>query len=109
MNRLQFIFIIWLIWGGVCLVGLAVLLFLPKVWSSWIEKENNYWVARGRFSNQFAEKIRKLETGVAIKILLAANVIFSAVIIYLLLHNPQRRPFWAMPPPHPPPARMPAN
>ena len=73
-------------------------------WASWIDKENDYWVARGGFSGSFAEKIKKVEKGAAIKItvkiLLGGNVLLSVVVIYMLLHFPAPRPFRAtLPPP----------
>lgn len=111
MNRLQFILLLWVAWGAVCLAALAFIITRPKVWASWIDKENNYWVARGRFSSGFADKIKKIEKGAAMKILLGGNVLLSLVVIYMLLHFSAPRPFRAMlPPPMPAaPRRQPAH
>lgn len=104
MNRLQFFLLLWVAWGTVCLAALAFIAARPKTWASWIDKENDYWVARGGFSGSFAEKIKKVEKSAAIKItvkiLLGGNVLLSVVVIYMLLHFPAPRPFRAtLPPP----------
>lgn len=111
MNRLQFILLLWVAWGTVCLALLAFILVRPKAWASWIDKENNYWVARGRFSSDFAEKIKKVEKGAGMKILLAGNVLLSVVVIVVVLHFTAPRPFRAMSPPPVPktPRRQPAH
>jgi len=111
MNRLQIIFILWLAWGGTCLAALAFIIGRPKVWASWVDKENNYWVARGRLASGLAERIKKLEKGLTMKILLGANVLLSLVVICLLLRSAGPRPFRARlpPPPVPVPRRQPAH
>src|SRR5580700_2935543 len=96
MNRLQFILLIWVAWGTVCLAALAFIIARPKVWASWIDKENDYWVARGRFSSGFAEKIKKVEKGAGMKILLGGNVLLSVIVIFMVLHFAAPRPFRAM-------------
>jgi hypothetical protein len=99
MNRLQFVFILWLVWGTVSLMALVIVLFRPAVWNAWIDRENNYWVNRGRFSTSFADKIKKLEKGLFMKILLACNVALSILVICLLFRFNGHPPFRALAPP----------
>jgi hypothetical protein len=103
MTRLQIIFILWLAWGSLSLAALIFILARPKTWASWIEKENSFWVRRGRFSSVFAEKMKKLETGTTMKLLLGANVLFSAAVLYMVFHLAAQRPFRALLPPQPVP------
>jgi hypothetical protein len=110
MNKWQFVFLLWLAWGTVSLMALVFIVARPGVWASWIEKENNYWVARGRFSSEFAEKIKRLEKGPAMKLLLGANVVLSILVICLLFHIVAHRPLRVMmPPPRMTPQKLPAR
>jgi hypothetical protein len=109
MTPLQFIFLLWLFWGTLSLAALVFVIGRPKVWAAWIDKENDYWVARGRFSPGFAEKIKKLEKGLAMKLLLGANVLLSVAIIYMLFHFTNPRPFRAMIPPPSAPHHLPPH
>lgn len=114
MSHLQLILIrflvtVWGICGILSLVALIIIVARPRVWTSWIDKENDYWVKHGRFSRQTAEKMKKLESGPPAKLLLGAIFLFSIFILCLLLRAPPNRPFRAMPPPVPLLRRQPGH
>ena len=100
----------WMAWGTICLAALLFIIIRPEAWTAWIEKENNFWVSRGRFSSGSAEKVKRLEKGPMMKILLGANVLLSAAVIYMLLHLGAQPHFRAAPPPPAPvPRRQPGH
>jgi hypothetical protein len=103
--------VFWLACGIASLLVLLITLFRPALWASWIERENDYWVKRGRSSSAFAEKMKKLEKGAAPKIMLVLIAIFSAANVYLLFHLPGPLHFRAAmpPPPNPAPHRPPGH
>ena len=98
----SFFLIIWLAWAGVCLAALVFIIARPAVWGRIVDRENGYWVRRGWLSGAFVEKIKKLETGITMKILLGANLLICVVMIGVLLHSASQRHFRAAMPPPPP-------
>jgi hypothetical protein len=94
--------ILWLVCAAASLAALLFILFFPTAWASLVDKENNYWVRRGWFSSAFAEKIKKLEKGITVKIMLAIIILLSLVIVSIRLSGPHPH-FKALLPPKPKP------
>jgi len=110
MNRLQFLFVIWVTWAVICLMLLLFILFRPAAWAAWVDRENDRWAARKRISPKAADRIKRLEKGVAMKLLLAGNILLCAFVLHLLLGLAAPRPFRvAMPPPAMPASSRPAS
>lgn len=106
----RFLVAVWGICGAASFVALVIMIARPGLWAAWIDKENDYWVKRGRFTSEAAEKMKKTEKGLAAKFLLGAIFVCSIVVVYLLLHVTPGRPFRAMRPPAVPvPHRQPPH
>jgi hypothetical protein len=102
--------ILWSVWGALSLAWLAFVIIRPSAWSSLVDRENDFWVRRGWVSSAFAEKIKSLEKGIILKLLLGAMALISVVVVCVLLHAQQQRRFKAMlPPVAPAPRRQPAH
>jgi hypothetical protein len=51
----------------------------PKQWSSFVDKENDFWLKRGIVSASFSERSRRFEKGLGQKILVGSTAILSTV------------------------------
>lgn len=57
----------------------------PEQWARWVERENNFWRDRGWISPATAEKMKRWETGAALKLFAAGTAIIGAVGLALTL------------------------
>ena len=91
--------ILWSIWGALSLAALIFITAQPATWGSLVDRENDFWVRRGWLSPALAEKIKSLEKGFVLKLILAALALISVTVVCVLLRPQPQRPFKAMPPP----------
>lgn len=56
---------------------LAFMVFFPEKWTSFVEKENGFWVKKGLMKAERAEKITRFEGGKGFKIIVGIGVLFS--------------------------------
>jgi hypothetical protein len=89
-----------------CVAALGFVLLKPEAWSSLVDKENDFWVAKGWLSKASAEKIKRVEKGLLLKVVLGAAAGISLAVIVLALNFASHHPLRAMPPP--PPSQRPA-
>jgi hypothetical protein len=75
---------------------LCFIIFCPKRWAALVDKENNYWVAKGVLSTSLAEKVKRLEKGVLVKLMAVFLVVLTAFLLIVSVHirnriNPPRK------------------
>jgi len=66
------------------LVWLVFVICRREKWIAFVDKDNDFWVRKGIFSETFAEKFRRIEKGIALKLLLGCGVllgVFGIVVI----------------------------
>jgi hypothetical protein len=75
---------------------LLFMIFLPRQWSSLVDKENACWVGKKIISPARAEQIKRLEKGLTAKLMAISMMILSIIVLGVSLHywsliNPQHR------------------
>jgi len=51
----------------------------PSQWARWAERENGYWLKKGLISTSLAERMKRWETGRALRLLLAITTLAGAM------------------------------
>lgn len=75
---------------------LLFMIFLPRQWSSLVDRENEFWVRKKLISPAHGEKVKRLEKGMAAKVMAATLAILSTLMLGVSLHywnliNPRRQ------------------
>ena len=67
----------------VCSVWLWVMLVMPKRWATFIEWENAMWVRTGLLPEKWATKLKAMETGITLKLIVALTIAGSVAILFV--------------------------
>jgi hypothetical protein len=67
--------VVWSAW-------LWFMLVMPKRWAAFIEWENALWVRTGLLPRKLAEKLKAMETGVTLKVIVALTIAMSMAILF---------------------------
>lgn len=57
-----------------CVIWLLFMVLKPDIWGRIVDKESDFWVRKGLFSASFAEKFKRLEKGIVMKLLVGCLV-----------------------------------
>jgi hypothetical protein len=68
--------------GVVWSVWLWVILVMPKRWAVFIEWENAMWVRTGLFPEKWATKLKALETGITLKVVMGLTIAGCMAILF---------------------------
>ena len=56
----------------------------PEKWGRWVEAENNFWVRKGIVSASLTERVKRIETGRPIKLLVGVGALLgTAQLLYV--------------------------
>lgn len=86
VNHLSQVIFICLILTVLSCLWLCFITFYPKRWAALVDKENDFWVAKGVISTSRAEQIKKLEKGMLIKIMAAFLVVLTTFLLMVSVH-----------------------
>lgn len=65
-------------------IGLWFILKRPEKWGAWVDKENDFWVRKGLASVRFAERNKRLEKGLPMKLMVGVvPAIGTSGLIYI--------------------------
>jgi hypothetical protein len=67
--------VVWSVW-------LWIMLVMPRRWSAFVEWENAMWVRTGLFPESWSTKVKAMETGVTLKVLVALGIVMSMAILF---------------------------
>ena len=61
---------------------LWVMLMMPRMWSAYVEWENALWVRTGLLPAKWATKLKAMEKGTTLKIIVVLGIAGSTVILF---------------------------
>lgn len=68
--------------GVVWSVWLWVMLVMPKRWAAFNDWENALWVRTGLLPEKWATKLKAMETGITLKLIVGLTIVGSIVILF---------------------------
>jgi hypothetical protein len=71
-----------LIVGVVWSVWLWVMLVMPRLWSAYVEWENALWVRTGLLPEKWATKLKAIEKGATLKVIVVLGIAGSLAILF---------------------------
>jgi hypothetical protein len=82
MSHIAQLYIAVVLVAALTLFGYAWLWFMikrPQKWAAWVDKENDFWVRRGFVSASYAERQKRRENSMAMKLMVGAPTLCGTV------------------------------
>ncbi|HZQ46982.1 MAG TPA: hypothetical protein VFC07_08225 [Verrucomicrobiae bacterium] len=90
MNHLSFVISVCSILTVLSCLWLGFIVFFPKQWGVLVDKENAYWVGKGIISAARAEQIKRLEKGMAAKVMAGLLAVLTTFLLIFSVHTQSR-------------------
>ena len=87
VNHLSFVISVCLVLTVLSCLWLGFIIFFPKQWAALVDKENAYWVGKGLISASRAEQVKRLEKGMAVKVMAGLLVILTTFLLIVSVHT----------------------